>query len=89
MTELAPTLAAIAEAVQVHASEISRDGNVLLVQAVVVFECVSYDESGEPGRRISYTIPTENFSLSGALGLMDAGRYYLRRDILHDEEGDE
>lgn len=77
------------DAVQDYASEFhSEEGPVLLSEAVVIFEIVTMTDDGETGRCISYTIPTDNFSLSGALGLLEAGKHYIRRDILRDDDGD-
>jgi hypothetical protein len=89
MAELHDSLVKLREAVQDWVNvQHSEEGPCLLSEAVVIYECVSYTEQGEPGRAISYTIPTDNFSLSGALGLLDAGRYYIRRDILRDDDDD-
>lgn len=86
MSELLPELAAITEAIQRYVNATS-DGPEMLSQAVVIYETVSYDsEDGQPQRRIGYTCPTENFSLSGGLGLVQAGGYQLRCDILGTDE---
>jgi hypothetical protein len=42
---------------------------------------VSFD-GDEVQRSISYTMPTDNCSMSSALGLIEAGKHYIRRDIL-------
>lgn len=55
---------------------------VLVDVAVVLWEQVSYDDDGDVGRRIRYAVPTDNFSLSSGLGLIEAGGEYVRRDIL-------
>lgn len=55
---------------------------VLVDVALLVWEQVSYDEDGDVGRAIRYAVPTDNFSLSGGLGLLEASREYVRRDIL-------
>jgi hypothetical protein len=34
-------------------------------------------------------IPTDNFSISGGLGLLEATRHYMRRDALDHSVGDE
>lgn len=60
--------------------------SVLVSQALVIWEAVSFGEDGEPQRQISYTCPTDNFSPSGALGLLESGRFYIRRDVLGDSE---
>lgn len=85
MSELTPELEALALAIQAHASAQADEGNPLVTQAVVVYETVALDDDGTPMRRISYTVPTENFSVSGAVGLIEAGGHYLRRDALGDE----
>ena len=64
---------------------------VLVDVALVVWEQVTYDEDGDIGRCIKYAVPTDNFSLSSGLGLLEASREYVRRDILGDRnyEGDD
>lgn len=54
----------------------------LLDSAVVIWESVSFDEDGETERSISYTVPTDNFSLTSVLGLIEAGKFYVKRDAL-------
>lgn len=54
----------------------------LLDSAVVIWEAVSYSDDGEPQRCIRYAVPTDNFSMSAALGLLEAGKHYIRRDAL-------
>jgi hypothetical protein len=68
-------------AVTAFANELA-DQPVLVDVAVVLWEQVSYDEDGDVGRRIRYAVPTDNFSLSSGLGLIEAGGEYVRRDIL-------
>lgn len=58
---------------------------VLVDTCVVLWEQVSYDEDGEIGRRVRYTVPTDNFSLSAVLGLCAAGSYFLRQQALGDD----
>ena len=55
---------------------------VLVNQAVVIWETVRFDEDGDAERAISYANTTDNFSLSGCLGMLEAGREFIRRDIL-------
>lgn len=64
------------------------DQPVLVDSALVVWEQVGYAEDGEPQRQILYAVPTDNFSLSASLGLLEASREYVRRDILG-ERGDD
>ena len=54
-----------------------------------IWEQVSYDEDGDVGRAIRYAVPTDNFSLSSGLGLLEASREYVRRDILGERGNDE
>lgn len=90
MSEPAEALAALREAVQAWVNvQHAADAPCLLSEAVVIYECVMMDDDGQTGRALSYTIPTDNFSLSGALGLLDAGRYYIRRDILSPDSDDD
>lgn len=60
----------------------------MVTQALLVFETVCFDPDGEAARAISYAVPTDNFSLSGALGLIDVARFYVRKDILGEPEDD-
>jgi hypothetical protein len=84
MSELAPEVTLLAEAIQSFAS--SDGDNVLVSQALVIYEVVGFNEDGSTWRKVSYTCPTDNFSLTGALGLVDAGRFYIRRAILGTED---
>lgn len=86
MSSLSPEVDELAAAVQKFASQITEE-DVLVSQAVVLWEAVSFDGDGTPQRQIKYCIPTDNFSLTGALGLLDGGRHYIRRDIFG--KGDE
>lgn len=58
----------------------------LIDVAVVAWEAVSYDEDGDVQRQIRYAIPTDNFSISAVLGLLDAARTLVRHDTLPSEE---
>lgn len=84
---LSPEVETLGAAVQAFVAQ--RSDGALVSQALVVWEAVSFDESGEAQRQISYTCPTDNFSLSGGLGLLEAGRFYIRRDILGESGDDE
>jgi hypothetical protein len=79
-----PEVQAVREAIQnlINAVE---DEPALLDSAVVIWEAVSFD-GDEVQRSISYTVPTDNFSMSSALGLIEAGKHYIRRDILRTED---
>jgi hypothetical protein len=57
--------------------------------SVVVYELVRFDDDGNEMRRICYTIPGPGSSLSGSLGLLDAGLHLVRRDALGDDSGDD
>jgi hypothetical protein len=80
MTDLAPEVQAVREAIQ-NLINVIEDEPHLLDSAVVIWEAVSFDDD-EVQRCISYTVPTDNFSMSSALGLIEAGKHYVRRDIL-------
>lgn len=86
--ELSPEVEELAKAVQRFVAS-RGDGSTLVSQALVLWESVSFDDDGEAQRSISYTCPTDNFSPSGAIGLLDAGRFYIRRDILGESGDDE
>lgn len=81
---LSPEVETLAAAVQAFVAE--RSDGALVSQALVLWEAVSFDEDGETSRQIAYTCPTDNFSLSGGLGLLEAGRHYIRRDILGEDD---
>lgn len=68
-----------------------RAGEPTLVDlAVVIWESVTLDDDGTAQRCIRYAVPTDNFSLSGTLGLLEAGKHYIRRDMFSlDDEDDE
>ncbi len=87
MTEPEP-IEALNAAVTAFANA-NSDRPVLVDVALVVWEQVSYDEDGDVGRCIRYAVPTDNFSLSGGLGLLEASREYVRRDILGERGDDE
>lgn len=65
------------------------DRPTLVDVALVIWEEVSYDDDGDPQRAISYAVPTDNFSLSSGLGLIEAAGEYVRRDILGARGGDD
>lgn len=79
------SLEVLAAAVQSFANELT-DGPELIDNAVVVWESVSYGDEGEVQRCIRYAVPTNNFTMSGTLGLLEAGHHYVRRDILDHED---
>lgn len=58
------------------------DSPALVDNAMVIWEQVGYDEDGVTQRGIMYAVPTDNFTLSGSLGLLEAARVFVRRDIL-------
>lgn len=78
----------LAEAVQAFANEVA-EAPELVDNAIVVWESVSYNEDGDVQRCIRYAVPTENFTMSGTLGLLEAGAFYVRRDMLRGYEDDE
>jgi hypothetical protein len=76
-------LNALREAVEKFAaSAVDSDGEGQIVsQALLIYETVGFDSDGDPYRSIRYSIPTDNFSMSGGLGLIEAARYYIRQAI--------
>ena len=60
---------------------------VLVDNALLVWEEVRVEADGSVNRRIQYSVPTDNFTLSGSLGLLEAVGTFLRRDILGAEGG--
>jgi len=87
MTEQRPELTALREAIQALANAVEDEPH-LLDNAVVIWEAVSFDDDGDPQRCIRYAVPTDNFTISGTLGLIEAGKFYLRRDGLGDGDDD-
>jgi hypothetical protein len=81
MADLAPEVQAVREAIQNLVNAIEDEPH-LLDSAVVIWESVTYSDDGETMRRISYAVPTDNFSASAALGLVEAGKHYIRLDVL-------
>lgn len=77
---------ALAEAIQAYASAYLAGEDPLVTQALVVFEFATIDEEGTLTRQISYTVPTDNFSISGALGLAIAAKRIISDSYLKTEE---
>lgn len=86
--DLTPQLRAINTAIQEWVN-VTHGGAPLVTQALVIMELAHFDADGDHVRQVRYTVPSDNFSLTGALGLIEAARYYVRRDILHDDFGDD
>jgi hypothetical protein len=79
-------LDALAEAVQNFVNAETEDASVV-TGMVVVYEVVRFDENGDELRSIGYTVPGGSASMSGSIGLLDAGRYMVRRDAIDEEAG--
>ncbi|GAB3988834.1 hypothetical protein [Nocardioides marmoraquaticus] len=62
---------------------------VLVDVALVVYEHIEVSDDGQVGRAIRYTVPTDNFSMTSCLGLLEAGGHYLKRDILCAQQDDD
>jgi hypothetical protein len=84
---LEESVTALADAVQAFASAQCED-DALVTQAVVVYEVTGFTADGEQWRRITYSVPTDNFSLSGAVGLLDVGLHVVRQDVLSSDDDD-
>lgn len=84
---MSDALDALRDAVQTFANSLT-DEPELVDHAIVVWEAVSYSDDGEVQRCIRYSVPTDNFSMSGTLGLLEAGNFYLRRDMLRGADDD-
>lgn len=82
------SLDAVTAAIQAHVNA-CEDEAWIVDNAIVGAELVGFDDEGVTRRKIVYLIPTDNFSLSGALGLLEATRHYARRDALDHSAGDE
>lgn len=57
-------------------------GPGLVDVSLVIWEEVAFDDDGTTMRRIRYAVPSDNFSLSSGLGLIEAAREFVRGDIL-------
>lgn len=76
------TLNAAIQAFASHlAAEMGDEEPVLVNIAVVLWEQVNYDQA-DVQRQVMYTVPTDDFSIAGAIGLCEAGRILIRRDTL-------
>ena len=64
------------------------DRPTIVDSALLLWEEVSYDDDGDGDvqRSMNYANTTDNFSLSSALGLLEASREHVRRDILGERE---
>lgn len=90
MSDEADPLATLAAALQDFANHEAGEP-VLVDTALVVWELITYDDDGDVQRRITYAVPTHNFSMSSSMGLVDAAKELLRRDTLgcqHDTDDD-
>jgi hypothetical protein len=56
----------------------------LVKHAIVVWEETAWTADGQNMSRIRYTNGTDTWSLSASLGLLEAAREYVRRDVLGD-----
>lgn len=65
----------------------TEDDPAVVTAAVLVVELARYDDDGEELRRITYTTPSDLASLSSTLGLLEAGRHIVVRDIVAFDEG--
>lgn len=86
---MAEPVTALSDAVQSFASAMADGDDVLVSQALLLYEIVGFNSDGSTWRRVAYSCPTDNFSLTGALGLVEAARYFVRRDVLDPEPDDE
>lgn len=83
MSDATP-LEGLAAALQAYAVD-AEDAAVLVTAAVVVLEVVRMDDDGHPIRRILYTIPDDSTTMAAALGLLEAGQHYVRRDLFSED----
>jgi hypothetical protein len=68
-------------AVQEFAQAQSPDEPVLVDTAIVVWEQTTMTDDGEVQRQVDWAVPTDNFSISSAFGLLATGHEYLRDAI--------
>ena len=84
---MADALRTLTDAVQAFANE-DEDSASIVLGAVLVYEVTRFEDDGDQTYRITYTIPSEQTSMSAAIGLLDAGLHMVRRDAIDGEEDD-
>jgi len=83
MSDETPTpLDTLKAAINQYANTISTHGPVLVDISLVIWEEVLYDEDGDVARSINYATPSDTFSLSSALGLIEAARTLAHNEML-------
>lgn len=82
-TERLGALEALNRAVQDFSNAISSDPSQagVVTQAIVVWEEMSINEEGNTKRGVYYAVPTDNFSMSGAVGLLRIATIKVEDDI--------
>lgn len=81
--EVTASLENLEQAIQRYANAIN-DGEVatIVAESVVVFETMRMNPDGSDGRMISWTIPSKHWSLATAVGLLEMGEAYIKRDLV-------
>ena len=87
MTDLSPQLRALQEAVQGLINAHNEQPTVMH-SAIVVWEEMTFSESGDPLFEVSYSMPSHSVSVASALGLLRAGQIQLEHVIREDLEDD-
>ena len=64
---------------------LTTDEARIVVASAVVFETLSVDD----GRRIEYAVPGDVASMTGSVGLFEAGRALVLRDVIGEAGDDE
>lgn len=72
------------EAIQqyANANNAHPDIPVFVAESVVVFETMRMNPDGSDGRSISWTIPSDHWSLATAVGLLEMGQEYIKADLV-------
>lgn len=85
MSSTEPTpLQRLTEAVQTFVNSLD-DEPAIVIGSVIAFETARYDDDGEQRHLIRYAVLGEAPSMSGAIGLFDAGHAMCRSDSTDDD----
>lgn len=90
MSELEDRLTKLRDAIQEFAngsSELKGGGPVLVDISVVVWEEVSYNEEGNINREVRYSVPSDNWSPSAAVGVLRIAGKQIEYEAMGPIEG--
>jgi len=81
--EVTAALENLKEAVQRYANATNAEEvPVFVAESVVVYETMRMNPDGSDARAIWWTIPSDHWSLSTAVGLLDMGIEYIKADLV-------